>query len=506
MQRILGGHALAPWGGPNAFLPNASAWPSLGQPQPPLLWYDLMLRLRDAEASGDEEMANYYRHLLETGQYVGAPTFGTTPYPVTYPWEQPPTAPATPPPPPPVQTPRTPMRTGNIPEGAFLPAPTPGTTQQAQGLPCPEGQYRPPGSAFCVPIPTPTAARPATVPYGSLFAGEGLFSGGGMQAPQFAMGQVRFVRPGPVGTYFSVPNGAFPVPWGPEDERELAGRQLGIVGTDFEVPNGAFPVPWGPDEERPADELGQAAPGVTCETTPEGGLRCSDGTYHPPGCPSSPGAQGTVRAAPGGAPPDGGFPVVPVAIAAAAAGGALLLLAGNRRLGALNDAYPTQYEQLTRIASNITAERAADAYNFAQYQQARKRSLDLVFAIKDAETNLAQQERLWEQAHRNMEALQAAQQTFDRLTQEKSTVDQEAADYRARVESNAQNILTYRGNADAIIAGLPAEFQTEARRLIDPCFKGPAMQGPSRFEGVAPDEYARRRGMGIPVRPLGLFH
>lgn len=28
--------------------------------------------------------------------------------------------------------------------------------------------------------------------------------------------------------------------------------------------------------------------GVTCENTPEGGTVCSDGTYHPPGCPTLP--------------------------------------------------------------------------------------------------------------------------------------------------------------------------------------------------------------------------
>lgn len=28
--------------------------------------------------------------------------------------------------------------------------------------------------------------------------------------------------------------------------------------------------------------------GTTCETTPEGGTLCSDGTYHPPGCPTLP--------------------------------------------------------------------------------------------------------------------------------------------------------------------------------------------------------------------------
>lgn len=38
--------------------------------------------------------------------------------------------------------------------------------------------------------------------------------------------------------------------------------------------------------------------------------------------------------------------------------------------------------------------------------------------------------------------------------------------------------------------------------------RGPGMGTPSRFDGVAPEEYARRsglQGVGIPARPLGLF-
>lgn len=103
-------------------------------------------------------------------------------YPVQYPWETPPSPP---PPRPPVQTPRSPMRTGNIPEGAYLPTPTTGT-QQAQGLPCPEGQYRPPGGGWCVPKPVTTAYRGIpTVQYGSLFSG-GFFGGGqGASAASF---------------------------------------------------------------------------------------------------------------------------------------------------------------------------------------------------------------------------------------------------------------------------------------------------------------------------------
>jgi hypothetical protein len=41
----------------------------------------------------------------------------------------------------------------------------------------------------------------------------------------------------------------------------------------------------------PAPELHRClymGQGTTCETTPEGGTLCSDGTYHPPGCPTLP--------------------------------------------------------------------------------------------------------------------------------------------------------------------------------------------------------------------------
>src|SRR5438093_8717841 len=57
---------------------------------------------------------------------------------------------------------------------------------------------------------------------------------------------------------------------------------------------------------------------VECQKTPEGGTVCSDGTYHPPGCPNTPGAQGTVESSK--------FPIVPVAIGAVAIAGLVLFL------------------------------------------------------------------------------------------------------------------------------------------------------------------------------------
>lgn len=41
-------------------------------------------------------------------------------------------------------------------------------------------------------------------------------------------------------------------PWGTPNA--FIGQQLGLVGTYFDAPNGAFPIPWGPEEECPADK------------------------------------------------------------------------------------------------------------------------------------------------------------------------------------------------------------------------------------------------------------
>lgn len=103
-------------------------------------------------------------------------------YPVTYPW-----------PgelfPPPVPTedkpPYRPFSPRNIPEGAYSPTPTFTSEEQGQGLPCPEGQYRPQGSGWCVPKPVPTGyGGLRTVPYGSVFGG-GFGGGQGVSAGSF---------------------------------------------------------------------------------------------------------------------------------------------------------------------------------------------------------------------------------------------------------------------------------------------------------------------------------
>lgn len=217
--------------------------------------------------------------------------------------------------------------------------------------------------------------------------------------------------------------------------------------------------------------LAQAAP--TCEQTPEGGMRCSDGTYLPPGCKS--GDPATVQ----GASP-GGTPIWPFVVGAGAlAAGAAIVLSGRRHLGATLEAdYPTIAAGLRTIAERITGERAADAWNFSRLQEIVKGKYDLLFKQKGAEENMRVQERLWGQSHRNEEALQAATAEIDRLAAEIAQADAKAQEYRANVDANAGAIMRYRNQADALIESLPAEVQAEARSLIDPCFRGaPAMKG-----------------------------
>jgi len=58
--------------------------------------------------------------------------------------------------------------------------------------------------------------------------------------------------------------------------------------------------------------------GVACQKTPEGGMVCPDGTYHPPGCPMNSSATISASEAPSS------FPVVPVAIGGVLAIGAAI--------------------------------------------------------------------------------------------------------------------------------------------------------------------------------------
>lgn len=324
--------------------------------------------------------------------------------------------------------------------------------------------------------------------------------------------------------YFDVPLGAFPVPWNmgcePGEERAADGvcKPKHRMGEEFEVPLGAFPVPWNmpcqPGETRDQDglcktnhqmgvipamafgtvfeykeddpisyydvrlagsrrRLGQEKP--TCEQTAEGGYRCSDGTYLPPGCAA--GSSQTVKAA----PPSSGFPYVAAGLVAAGVATGVALLAG-RRMGAtaLETSYPEIAAKLSDYASRINSERAADAYNFQQYITASKKRLSLVDAQKSAEAALNEQEKLWNATHMNQDKYVAAQQAVDRISADLGQAAQDRDTYRAAIDMNQSNIQAYYANANALIASLPGEFQAEAKALIEACFKSPVMQGGMR--------------------------
>lgn len=232
--------------------------------------------------------------------------------------------------------------------------------------------------------------------------------------------------------------------------------------------------------------MGQTSP--NCEPTPEGGQRCADGKYYPPGCAPTSGA-----GIPATAPTPGMMVPLLVAGAAAAAAGAYFLMAGQRKsMGQAS--YPVTYpdfepspeakemeaakSQLTSIADKINSERSNDAYYFSKYIEASKRRQDLVIAEGVAEKNLAQQEKIWNETHRNPEEYKAAQAALDQIAVDKAAAVQEMTENRYGINTAAQNIITYRSNAEAIVSQLPAESQAEAWRIIDPCsFRKPGMQG-----------------------------
>jgi hypothetical protein len=215
--------------------------------------------------------------------------------------------------------------------------------------------------------------------------------------------------------------------------------------------------------------LGQNAP-ASCELTAEGGQRCADGTYLPPGC--APGSPETLQ----GKPLLSNFPVVPVALAVAGvAAASAILMSGPHRMGAEIPA--PALERLTSIGNAIRSEREADAFNFSQYQSKMKENYELLERERQAEIHLREQNRLWEATHQNYEALQAATTALETVTGQRAAIKAEAEDYRQRVDRNSQNVVSLRQDAGQIIAGLPADTQTSAWKLIDPCAKGPAMQG-----------------------------
>jgi len=218
--------------------------------------------------------------------------------------------------------------------------------------------------------------------------------------------------------------------------------------------------------------LGQVAPG--CEPTPEGGYRCPDGTYLPPGCGQ--GSASAVQAAP---PGSASFPIVPVALAVAAAGAVgYLALSGRRSLGLeVPEALAPAFERLDQLATSIKAERAADAWNFSQYLEKNKAALDLLEKERIAEQDLAKQSKVWETSHRNADELQAAQALLDAIQSQRNNLKAEAGDFRLRIDQNAQNVVNLRGQALALIDSLPDEYKEDARKKIEPCFKNPVMQG-----------------------------
>jgi len=221
--------------------------------------------------------------------------------------------------------------------------------------------------------------------------------------------------------------------------------------------------------------LGQTSP--NCEPTPEGGQRCADGTYYPPGC-----KPGSGSGIPASAPtPGANVPLIIGGVAAAAAAGYLLLSGHRHRMAAptaLETSYPEAVSQLTSIADKINTERSNDAYFFSKYIEASKRRQDLVVAEGNAEKVLAQQEKIWNDTHRNPDEYKAAQAALDQIGADKSAAVQEMQENRNGINMAAQNILTYRNNAEVIVSQLPPEIQAEAWRIIDPCsFRKPGMEG-----------------------------
>lgn len=224
--------------------------------------------------------------------------------------------------------------------------------------------------------------------------------------------------------------------------------------------------------------LGQGS-SPECETTPEGGLRCANGTYYPKGCAPTSGAG--IQAAP---PAPGSIvPLVAVGVAAAAAGAYLLMSGHRHEMGdplAFEETYPEAAAQLRKIADKINSERANDAYYFAKYIDASKRRQELVFVEDAAQKALAEQERIWSASHKNPEQYQAAQAAYDQAVSQKAQAAQEMQENRDGINLAAQNVLVHRNNAEAVISQLPVEIQAEAWRIIDPCsFKPAGMQGSS---------------------------
>lgn len=201
-----------------------------------------------------------------------------------------------------------------------------------------------------------------------------------------------------------------------------------------------------------------------CEVTAEGGRRCADGTYYPPGC--APGSQEVIQAR----PLINDFPVVPVILIAAGAAAASAILLSGEETEVLS--------KVQEFATSIEAERAADAWNHKQYIERRQELGELLEKERIAQEKLAEEERRWESTHLNASELEAAQNNLASITDRRTVLKAEAEDFRERVDQNAKRILYYRQEAFHLISSMPEASQTRARQLIDPCYQPTAMKGP----------------------------
>ncbi len=262
--------------------------------------------------------------------------------------------------------------------------------------------------------------------------------------------------------------------------------------------------PW----ERPSvlslrsPQLGQVAPG--CEPTPEGGYRCPDGTYLPPGC--KPGSGNSISAS---APtPGGNLPLIIGGLAAVAGAGYLLLAGHKHRMGAepttFESSYPEVFGQLSSIADKINGERANDAYFFGKYIEASKARQDLALAEITAQQTLAAQEKIWNATHNNAAEYQAAQAALDKISADKGQALQDMQTNRDGINQAAQNILSLRSNAEAIVSQLPSDTQSQAWRLIDPCaFKAPGMSGRRLGQNYSWNGWGDQSGHDFGANPYG---
>lgn len=249
--------------------------------------------------------------------------------------------------------------------------------------------------------------------------------------------------------------------------------------------------------------MGQASP--NCEATPEGGQRCADGTYYPPGC--KPGSGNSVAAA---APtPGANVPLIVGGLAVAAGAGYLLLAGHEHRMGAeptaFESVYPEAFSQLSSIADKITGERANDAYYFGKYIEASKARQDLGLAEVTAQQTLAAQEKIWNNTHNNAAEYQAAQAALDKISTDKGQAMQDMQSNRDGINQAAQNILSLRSNAEAIVSQLPSDVQAQAWRLIDPCsFKAPAMSGRRLGQNYSWNGWGDQSGHDVGTNPYGM--